>query len=226
MFSKRSIERLAGALLLAGFVAFLGHGVTAFTLGAGPTTILFVLLYGFLVFLSAAILYQTFRSHERTLALFGACGLAAHGLFTVLTCALLLAGLKFPEEFAATFGAEHGSGLGGALESTMDKIRTLMFVFLGLGLVPLGALIAWSGAVARWVGWLGVVSGTLGFLGAMAALFDVVGGAAAVLIPVAVFSMFVFVFVLGIRLVVRETHEPTGPGEIRRRVPAETSAVT
>ena len=45
MFSKRSIERLAGALLLAGFVAFLGHGVTLFTLGAGPTTILFVLLY-------------------------------------------------------------------------------------------------------------------------------------------------------------------------------------
>ena len=103
MFSKRSVERLAGALLVAGFVVFLGHVVTLFTLGPGPTTILFVLIYGFVIFLCATALYQTFRSHERTLALFGAFGFLAHGLFVVLTCALLLAGLEFPKEFAATF---------------------------------------------------------------------------------------------------------------------------
>ena len=56
MFSKRGIERLAGAFLVASFVAFLGHVVTLVTLGAGPTTILFVLIYCFLVMLSAMTL--------------------------------------------------------------------------------------------------------------------------------------------------------------------------
>ena len=170
MFSKRGIERLAGAFLVASFVAFLGHGVTLSTLGAGLTTILFVLIYAFLVILSAMTLYLTFRPHEQTLALFGTFGLAAHGLFIVLTCALLLAGLEFPEEFAATFGAETDSvvAAASALELTMDKIRTSAFIFLGLGLVALGVLIAWSGAVARWVGWLGIVGGILGFVGLLA----------------------------------------------------------
>ena len=31
MFSQRNIRRLAGALLVAGIVAFLGHGVTLST---------------------------------------------------------------------------------------------------------------------------------------------------------------------------------------------------
>ena len=34
-------------------------------------------------------------------------------------------------------------------------------------------MIAWSGAVARWVGWLGIVAGILGFLGMLARLFNV-----------------------------------------------------
>ena len=85
MFSTRRIERPAGALLMASFVTFLGHVVTLLTLGAGLSTIRFVLIYGFLVILSAMALYLAFRPHERTLALFSASGFAAHGLFIVLT---------------------------------------------------------------------------------------------------------------------------------------------
>ncbi len=207
MFSKRSVERLTGALLMAGFVAFLGHVVTLFTLGAGRITILFVFTYGILVFLSAVTLYLAFRPHDETLALLGAFGFATHGLFIVLTCALLLAGWRFPEEFAATFG-ETGSAVGGALELTMDKIRTSAFVFLSLGLVPLGVLIAWSGAVARWIGWLGVVGGMVGFLSTVAGLFDVdMAGLTSVLLMIALLSAFGFLLILGVRLVAREASE-------------------
>ena len=209
MFSTRRIERLAGALLVAGFVAFLGHVVTLLTLGAGLTTIRFVLIYGFLVILSAMALYLAFHPHERTLALFSAFGFAAHGLFIVLTSILLLAGFEFPEEFAVTFGAKTDSvvGAASALEATMDKIRTSAFIFLGLGVAPLGVLIAWSGAVARWLGWLGAVSGGLGFFGVLASLFDVVVGR--LMFMSIIFLMFGFILILGVRLLVRETREAT-----------------
>ena len=212
MFSKRGIERLAGALLVASFVAFLGHVATLLILGAGRTTILFVLVYGVLVILSAMTLYQTFRPHEPTLALFGAFGLTAHGLFIVLTCILLLAGMDFPAEFAMTFGAKTDSVVGAASvrEATMDKTRTSAFVFLGLGVVPLGVLIAWSGAVARWVGWLGVAGGIPGSLGLLAGLFKVdLGRPTSILIEIALLAMLVFMLVLGIRLLVRETRAAT-----------------
>lgn len=206
MFSKRTIERLAGALLVAGFVAFLGHGLTLSTVGIGHTTILLVLMYGFLIILSATPLYLTFRSHERTLALFGAFGLAAHGLFVVLVCALILAQFSFEREFAATSGAEADAvaAVGRALELTMDKIRTSAFLFLALGLAPLGVLIACSGAVARWVGWLGAVAGILGFLGVFAFY---VGGPASMLYVI--FLMFGFIFILGVRLLARATRQAT-----------------
>ena len=109
MLSKRWIERMAGALLLAAFLAFLGHGLTLKQLGPGKTTIVYVLVYGFLAFLVAVPIYRVFRSHEPTLALFGAAGLAAHGLFAVLTSTFLLAGVLYPGEFAGTFGQPDGS---------------------------------------------------------------------------------------------------------------------
>ena len=210
MISKGNVERLAGALLVTSFVAFLGHFVALKAHLTLPLVVLFVLMYGVLIFLSAPTLYLTFRAHERTLALFGASGLAAHGLFVVLVCAMILARFKFAQEFTTTGGAETDAVVAAAraLGLAMDKIRTSAFLFLGLGLVPLGVLIAWSGAVARWVGWLGVVGASLGFLGVLAGLFDVlVGGPAS--IPIAVLMMFVFMLILGVRLVVRETREAT-----------------
>ena len=72
--------------------------------------------------------------------------------------------------------------------------------------MPLGALIAWSGAVARWLGWLGVVSGIVGFLVLLAKLFDVVVGAPFMLM---ILAEYVFILILGVRLLVRETREAT-----------------
>ncbi len=208
MFSKRSIERLAGAFMVAGLVAFWAHGLTM-DQGVVPMTVLLILAYGFMIILSALLVYLIFHSHERTLALFGAFGLAAHGLFVVLVCALLVAQLEFAREFAATDGAETDAVAAAArvLALTMGSIRVFTFLFLGLGLVPLGVLIARSGAVARWLGWLGVVAGVLGFLGVLAVMFNVaVGGG---MFMSGILLMFGFILILGIRLLVRKTREAT-----------------
>lgn len=206
MFSKRGIERLAGGLLVVSLTLFLGHIVTLLTLGTGLTTIVFVLFYGFPVSLAGLALYMIFRVHDPILALFSAFGFVSHGLFVVLAAALLLAGLEFPQEFA-TFGGGGASSVAGAasaLELSMDKIRTSAFVFLGLGVLPLGVLIARSGAVARWVGWLGLVAGFLGFFGLLAGLAGILGG---LLSPaVAAMIAFAFMLTLGVRLIARETH--------------------
>ena len=131
-------------------------------------------------------------------------------MFIVIVCAMILAQFKFAQEFPATDGAEGQSvaAAGRALELAMDKIRTSAFVFMGLGLMPLGALIAWSGAVARWVGILGGVVGILGFLGVLAGLFNVSLGFPASMLYF-IFSMFGFMMILGVRLVVRETRVVT-----------------
>ncbi len=208
MFSKRGIERLAGACLVTGLVAFWAHGLTL-DQGVVPMTVLLVLVYGFMIILSALLVYLIFHSHERTLALFSAFGLAAHGLFVVLVCALLVAQLEFAQEFAATGEAETDSvaAAARALALTMGSIRASTFLFLGLGLVPLGVLIAWSGAVARWLGWVGVVAGVLGFLGVLAVIFNVVVGG--LMFMSGIYLMFGFIFILGVRLLVRETREAT-----------------
>ena len=206
MLSNRSIERLAGAFMVIGLISFIAH---SFTLeqGVRPITILLVLVYGVMIILSAWLIYRVFYSHERTLAQFGAFGLAVHGVFVIVVCALLLAQLKFRQEFVATVGPETDAATTAAraLALAMNMIRTSTFLFLGLGLVPLGALISSSGAVARWIGWLGIVAGILGFLVVLAALFDVIVGRGMFL--GSVLLMFGFVLILGIRLVVRETRE-------------------
>lgn len=105
--SERSTERLAGILLVSSFFLFLGHVVADSTLGHGRASIVFFLLYGFPVSLTGLALYMTFRKHDPILAMFGGFGFASHGLFVVLTAAVLLVGLRFPQEFAL-FGAESG----------------------------------------------------------------------------------------------------------------------
>ncbi len=75
--------------------------------------------------------------------------------------------------------------------------------------MPLGALIAWSGAVARWIGWLGVVGGILGFFGLLAALLDVVGGGrGSILVWTTFLTGFGFLLILGVRLLMLESRAP------------------
>ncbi|MFQ5932466.1 MAG: DUF4386 domain-containing protein [Nitrospiraceae bacterium] len=211
MLSKRSTERLAGLLLVSSFFLFLGHVVTDSTLGHGRASVVFFLLYGFPVSLTGLALYMTFRKHDPTLAMFGGFGFASHGLFVVLTAAVLLVGLRFPQEFA-TFGAESGpvAGIASSLELTMDKIGKSAFVFLGLGLLPVGVLILRTGAVARWIGWLGSAAGVLGFFGFLAGLAGILGDrASGVVIPITMITPFAFMLILGLRLVSREVRGET-----------------
>ncbi|MDH3689461.1 MAG: DUF4386 domain-containing protein [Gammaproteobacteria bacterium] len=191
---------------MSSFFLFLGHVVTDSTLGHGRASVVFFLLYGFPVSLAGLALYMTFRKHDPTLAMFGGFGFASHGLFVVLTATLLLVGLRFPQEFA-TFGAESGpvAGIASSLELTMDKIGKSAFVFLGLGLLPVGVLILRTGAVARWIGWLGSAAGVLEFFGFLAGLAGIlVGRAAEVVIPIAMLPSFAFMLILGFRLISRE----------------------
>lgn len=212
--SKLSTERLAGILLVSSFFLFLGHVVADSTLGHGRASIVFFLLYGFPVSLTGLALYMTFRKHDPILAMFGGFGFASHGLFVVLTAAVLLVGLRFPQEFAL-FGAESGpvAGIASSLELTMDKIGKSAFVFLGLGLLPVGMLILRTGAVARWIGWLGSAAGVMGFFGSLAGLAGILGGRdSEVVIAIAMIPTFAFMLILGLRLVSREVR-----GEIADR---------
>ena len=215
MLTTRAGERLAGGLLVASFLAFLGHVVTLIILGAGPVTIFLVFVYGLLIVLSAGAIYLVFGPHDRALAILGAMGFAAHGMFIVIVCAMILAQFEFALQFPEADGAQNQSveAAGRALELAMDKIRTSSFIFMGLGLLPLGALIARSGAVARWVGWLALVGGVLGFFGLLAALFDVVAdGLSSILIWSTFLTAFGFLLILGVRLFVWATGAPLERG--------------
>lgn len=77
MLSKRGTERLAGTLLVVGFLFFLGHVATVLILGADLATLVFLLLYGFSISPAGLVLYRTFRAHDPTLALLAAFGFAS-----------------------------------------------------------------------------------------------------------------------------------------------------
>ena len=210
MLTNRNVERLAGGLLASGVVVFMSHLVTFFVLDAKSVTILLVLVYGLMIFLSAAAIYMTFGRHDRTLALFSATGFAAHGMLIVIACSLILTYFQLGDEFPVAAGAERGPAAAAksAIELTMDMIRTSAFIFMGLGLIPLGLLIVWSGVVARWVGWLGLGCGILGCFGLLAALFGFVGGFDSIMFGISFVSSFAFLAILGVRLLVRETRAP------------------
>lgn len=198
----RGHEKLAGVLLAGSIVLFLGHIGTLFG-GWMKATILLVLLYGVLLFLATVPVYLVFRTRDHVLSLFSALAFAAHGICVILTCDLILADLVLAERFAAApnTDADAAGLVSTALEIAMDHIRTSTFFVLGLGVTPLGLLIARSGVVARPIGWLGVITGHLALVGIGAHLFGFLPGGSLMMISL-VLAMFVFLLVLGVRLVV------------------------
>ena len=145
-------------------------------------------------------------------------GLAVHGLFVVLFHIMFLVLMESAQEYAETSGAEADAVaiVAGTLLVFLFRVQGVTWIFFGLGLVPLGILIARSGAVARWVGWMGVVSGILGFFGGVVMLYQIAMGGLANLMGIAFFSPFVFILILGVRLLVRETREAIGVEPQRR----------
>ena len=209
MLTSRGNQRLAGAFLVAAHVFFLAHSVT-YALDKASATVLLILLYGLFVVLSAMTLYLTFARLERTVALLGASGLAVHGIFMVAGCALLLARFDLAAELTPAGGSEPESvaAIARALELAVIKLRFAAFVFLSLGMLALGGLIARSGAVARWLGWLGVVGGIVGVPLMLASLLGIDLGGSADIPTMAVFlPALVFLIGLGVRLLAREVGE-------------------
>lgn len=209
MMSTRNVEQLAGALMVTGFVAFMSHIATGVALGPGRTTVLAAWAYGILITLAAVALYPAFRRFEETLALFGAVGLAAHGLLFMLTGAVLLAGARFPQEFAIF---SDGDTAASALESTAFTVQRSGLVFMSVSFVAIGVLISRSAAVARWIGWLGVAAGIAILLYALSELLEIrTAGFARTFLEIALLGGFGFVVVLGVRLVAREMLEVPAP---------------
>lgn len=209
MFSKRGTERLTGIMLGMSVFLMLAHIVADVALGHGRVSVVLILLYGFPASLAGSALYITFHRHDPTLAMFGGFCFAGHGLLVVLTAAVLLVGLRFPEEFAL-FGAEPDSitGIASSLELTMDKIGKSAFVFLGLGVNLVGVLILMSGALPRWIGWLGFAVGISGFLISLAGLTDIfVRGTTELMMGIYILAGLVFMLILGLRLVCCEIQE-------------------
>ena len=165
-----------------------------------------ILLYAIPVGLAGSALYITFRRRNPTLAMFSGFFFAGHGLLMVLSAAILLAGLQFPEEFAL-YGAEPQSLSGAAslFELTMDNIGKSAFALLDLGLCLVGLKILLSGALPRWIGWMGLAVGIVGFLASLAGLTDILDhGTAELVTVIPMLLALVFMLTLALRLILRK----------------------
>jgi hypothetical protein len=209
MLSKRGTERLTGIMLGVSVFLMLAHIAADAALGHGRVSVVLILLYGFPVGLAGSALYNTFRRHDPTLAMFSGFCFAGHGLLMVLTAVVLLVGLRFPEEFAL-YGAEPSSltGTASSLELTMDKIGKTAFAFLSLGLNLIGLLILMSGALRRWTGWSAIAVGISGFVVSLAGLTDIfVRDTTELMVGITTLASLVLMLILGLRLAFREIYE-------------------
>lgn len=125
------------------------------------------LLAAFILTALAAVSYRVFRHYEPTLALTGAFMFLGAAGFAALSG---ITGLALIREYGThTFGwassaeAENLVGIYAFLEPLRALAGRVGFTFGGLALLAFGGLIAWSGALPRWVGWLGLPTGALMF---------------------------------------------------------------
>ena len=222
MLSKTGIDRLAGVLLIAMAAALvwvqaLGVDISkegfreslqdiadnpgSWLLAAGP-------LVASLVALGAAgALLLAFRPHGEALALFGALGFVGLGLTLAITSVGHAAVALMAGEYVEASGTQQAdaiiAGVRPVAVASEYALFSALWAFLPVGLVSLGALIAWSGALPRWLGWLAVVSGiTIPFawLGNVADAFGLVG-------IIGVIVGVIWLFYTGIRLILRGTRE-------------------
>ena len=115
------------------------------------------LMANFLLVALAAGLYSTFAVHQVQLARVGACLLLAAAVISLGSSAAGLAVARLAQEFSA----EGGGGLAGAqgVELLREALGRTGFTLAALGVITLGALMAWSGTLPRWLGWLGIAAG-------------------------------------------------------------------
>lgn len=202
MLSKIAIERTTGVLLLlvvalTAALASVGFGVDVsqehfredfndkivqsqdrFAAGLVLSSVMSLVMVG-----SAGSLYSTFRLHEPTLATVGAYGFLAGGTLLLVGAGTGAALHDLAGEWSALSGARAEQVF------TSARAVALAFEFLGIvsffvllgGVLAFGGLIAWTGAMPRWLGALAVLSGVLLVLGLTVglltgALWDLVMG--------------------------------------------------
>lgn len=242
MLSKITIERTAGVLLLlivALFAAltFVEFGLDVsqehfregfrdkivqnqdrFAAGLVLSSVMSVVMIG-----AAGALYSTFRPHEPTLATVGAYGLLAGGVLLLAGAGSGVALHDLAGEWSATGGAQAEQVLTSAraVALVFAFFANIAFFLLFGGVSAFGALIAWTGAIPRWLGWLAVFSGVLQALSltvglVTGALWDMVMGSAigtglfSYLIFGSFFSAVLWLLITGGWLLVRGTQEATG----------------
>ena len=231
MLSKRGTERLAGALAISAALALLMTIITIVPVDLESRAEIreslpdlvddearhfiswsFNFVAGLLTIAVGAAFYLVFRAQERSLALFGAFWLLAAGVaFTVATMAFF-ALFDLADDFVTASGfAEPDAALSAAMGFGVVGYLAYQtgLTLLGLGLIPIGILIAWSATVPRWMGWLGAAGGVV-----ILFMWSLIGGDIAEVVGIVTgiaggTAILLFLFILGGWLLLKGTREAT-----------------
>ena len=181
MLSKSGVERIAGIiffLLVVSLVVTVSTEIEIDTDVADfrdslreiaddreqhRVSVAFDILANLLAVAIAGAIYMVFRLHERSLALLSAFGFLAGGV-TFMVIGMTSFALDFmAREFVGATGLQADtiatSARGIALVGELS--RDIGVTFLGQGMLFLGILIAWRGAILRPLGWLAALAGVL-----------------------------------------------------------------
>ena len=224
MLSKRKIEYLAGALLIAMaaavVVSIAVNPISAQTFKEDPsgvlvdiavdrnlfiTSAIFDLLSNLLSIPLAAVLYLAFRSHDRNLALLGSFGFLAAAMLFLTADMILVSLAPLAQDFVVASGQQADSVLSSAtaIGLMLDAAVAMGAVGIALGVFSFGLLIITTGALPRWIGVFGIVGGIVSPFFWLLFVNDdlVIVGFVGLMI-----SLF-FSLIVGSRLVMRGTSE-------------------
>ena len=183
MLSRRAMERITGVIFLLVVVSLIVTIATGSDVGQNTdaedfrqwlrelaenqgqhrVSVAFDLLSNVLTVAMAGAVYVVFRLHARPLALFAAFGFLAAGLTSMVIVMTGFALDSMAHEFVTASEADADivatSARGFALVGAFG--RDVGVTFIGIGILLLGILIVWSGAVYRVLGWVAIPAGVL-----------------------------------------------------------------
>ena len=123
------------------------------------------LFAGVLIMAISALAYRVFAPYEPTLALVGTLMLLSSAVFA---CIAAMLGLILEQGFIGPIVTQGNfqdiEGLTdfyNALVPILVLSEKVWLTFAALGALAYGGLVAWTGALPRWLGWLGIASGLL-----------------------------------------------------------------
>lgn len=179
MFSKRGLDYLAGALL----VAMVATIVVSISTSQTPDTfredargvlqdivedrdlfivsIAFDLASNLILIPMAAALFLVFSSRDRALALLGSVGFLAAGLLFLVVDMVAIPMISLAEDYAGATGAQADSILHAAraIGLMTDVAIAMGAVGFALGALSYGLLVLTTNALPRWMGVFGIAGG-------------------------------------------------------------------